>query len=150
MRFVFDTSVLIEYLRGNDLAADALFLAPQIGQTFVTSISLMELHLPEDKNQQIKSNQQIKQEIKALTKLFQQLNINIIPCSDCSQKLALRILENHRSSLGRNALTDSLIIGIGIARRAYLITRDAKWFTIAEQSSIRIKVLSPEKLVEEF
>ncbi len=47
MRFIFDTSVLIDYLRDpNDTAADALFIAAERGQAFCQLISLMELYLP--------------------------------------------------------------------------------------------------------
>jgi len=53
VRFVFDTSVLIDYLRDStDIAADALVLATERGEAFVSLISPMELYLPQDKKRQ--------------------------------------------------------------------------------------------------
>lgn len=139
MRFVFDTSVLIDYLRDpNDIAADALVIAAERGQAFVSWISLMELYLPQ------RSNLDVQAEVTAIQELCTHLNIRIIPASDASQRRALEILRNHRSRLGRNALTDSLILGTGITRRAYLVTRDAQWFQISK------RVISPEGLLQRF
>ena len=141
MRFVFDTSVLIAYLRDStDIAADALVLATERGEAFVSLISLMELYLPRDK-----SNQEITREVKAIRKLCERLSIRIIPASGTSQQRALEVLNKHRSLLGKNALPDSMILSIGAARRAYLVTRDRKWFDIMPG-----RVLSPEDLLKRF
>ena len=141
MRFVFDTSVLIDYLRDStDIAADALVLATERGEAFVSLISLMELYLPRNK-----SNQEIDREMKAIQELCQRLGIQIIPASRTSQERALEVLKEHRSLLGRNALPDSIILSIGAARRAYLVTRDNKWFGIMPG-----RVLSPEDLLKTF
>lgn len=140
MRFVFDTSVLIDYLRDpNDIAADALVIAAEQGQAFVSLISLMELHLP-----QSRSNQEIQEEITAIQELCDRLHIRLIPSSKASQRRALEILRTHRSRLGRNALPDSLILGTGRARQAYLVTRDRDWFQISD------RVISPEDLIRRF
>ena len=151
MRFVFDTSVLIDYLRDDEMAANALFVATERGRVFISLISLMELWLPRDK-----SNTEIREEITALQELCDRLEIQIVACTRPSQEQALALLESHRSPLGRNALSDSLIIATGMTRRAYLVTRDTRWFDVA-QSSIRqgdsfpfMRVASPEELVEEF
>jgi len=141
VRFVFDTSVLIGYLRDStDIAADALFLATERGEAFVSLISLMELYLPQNK-----SDWEIAREIKAIRELCQRLGIPIIPASGTSQRRALEVLKRHRSLLGKNALSDSIILSIGAARRAYLVTRDSKWFHIMPG-----KVLSPEDLLRRF
>ncbi len=143
MRFVFDTSVLIAYLRDpNDIAADALFVASDRGQVFVSLVSLMELYLPRNK-----SNKEIAEEVTRIRELCTRLGIRIIPSSQRSQEVALDILRETCSILGRNALPDSLILGIGITRRAYLVTRDQNWFRIGRRS---LKVISPEILVEGF
>lgn len=140
MRFVFDTSVLIDYLRDpNDTAADALFIAAERGQAFVSLISLMELYQPRNR-----SNAEIEEEIKAIRELCGRLRIRIIPSSGASQHRALDVLKAHRSPLGKNALPDSLILGIGIARRAYLVTRDTHWFAITDRA------ISPEELLRRF
>lgn len=140
MRFVFDTSVLIDYLRDSDIAADALVLATERGEAFVSLISLMELYLPSNK-----SNQEIAREMEAIWELCQRLGIQIIAASGTSQRRALEVLRDHRSLLGRNALPDSIILSIGAARRAYLVTRDNKWFEIMTE-----RVLSPEDLLKRF
>jgi len=140
VRFVFDTSVLIDYLRDSDIAADALVLATERGEAFVSLISLMELYLPSNK-----SNQEIAREMEAIWELCQRLGIQIIAASGTSQRRALEVLRDHRSLLGRNALPDSIILSIGAARRAYLVTRDNKWFEIMTE-----RVLSPEDLLKRF
>ncbi len=143
MRFVFDTSVLIDYLRNpNDIAADALFIAAERGEAFVSLISLMELYLPQNK-----SNVEIENEVTAIQKLCTRLGIKFIPSSPSSQQRALAILERYRSPLGRSALPDSLILGVGMARRAYLVTKDKHWFEISDKS---VKLVSPEELVQRF
>lgn len=140
MRFLFDTSVLIAYLRDpNDTAADALFIAAERGQAFISLISLMELHLPQNKR-----NEEIAREVTAIQKLCQRLGIKIIPVSPTSQHKALDVLKRYRSPLGRNALPDSLILGVGLTRRAYLVTRDQHWFQISE------KAISPEDLIRRY
>ena len=140
MRFLFDTSVLIDYLRDpNDTAADALFIAAERGRAFVSLISLMELHLPQNRR-----NEEIASEVTAIRELCQRLGIRIIAASPASQHKALDVLKRHRSPLGRNALPDSLILGTGLTRRAYLVTRDRHWFQISDRA------ISPEDLVQRF
>lgn len=83
MRFVFDTSVLIEYVRENspytEMAADAFFAAARKGEVFISLISLMELHVygKEGKTNQ-KSNQQIREDINKVQELCEKLSIKII------------------------------------------------------------------------
>lgn len=137
MRFIFDTSVLIDYLHDpNSTVADALLAAADQGQVFVSLISLMELYLS-----QTRSNWEIQKEIETILELCNRLRIRIIPASKAAQHRAWEILKIHRSLLGRNALTDSLILGTGIAMRTYLVTRDNRWFQISR------KAISPEDLL---
>lgn len=147
MRYVFDTSVIIGYLRDEDVAADSLFFAAEQGQVYISLISLMELYPPT--GQRKRSNQQIASERRTIEQLCNLLGINIVPCSAKSQQLALSILEKYRVPLGRNALTDSLIIATGITRRASLVTTENKhhWFSVGQ--SLSIKVLSPIELLQE-
>lgn len=141
MRFIFDTSVLIDYLRDeSDIAVDALFIAAERGRAFVCLFSLMELCPPQGK-----SDPEVQKEIEAIQQLCKRLDIRIIPSSQRSQEKALSILRQYRSLLGRNGLPDSLILGVGVTRRAHLVTRDKKWFRIDRKD---IRVISPEELVE--
>ena len=140
MRFLFDTSILIDYLRDpNDSAADALFIAAERGKAFVSLVSLMELYLARDK-----TDQKIQEEITAVRALCERLGIAIIPSSCASQRRALDVLRAYHVPLGKNALADSVILGIGSARRAYLVTRDKNWFKISD------KAISPEDLIRRF
>ncbi len=141
MRFVFDTSVLIDYLRDpNDTATDALLLATERGEVFVSLISIMELCLSQNRRQD-----EIEREVRAIKELCSRLNIKIVACSQRSQEVALDVLRASRPILGRNALPDSMILGTGSTRRAYLVTRDRNWSRI-----VCNKVITPETLIERF
>ncbi len=145
MRYVFDTSVLIDYLHDDDMAADSLFFAAAEGKVYISLISMMELYPPTGQ----RSNQQIASERRAIEQLCNRLGIHIVPCSARAQQLALSILEKHRTQLGRNALTDSLIIATDVTRRAYLVTTESKhhWFSVGQ--SLGLNVLSPVELLQE-
>ncbi|HEY65181.1 MAG TPA: PIN domain-containing protein [Caldilineae bacterium] len=151
MRFVFDTSVLIDYLHDEEMAVNALFAAADKGRVFISLISFMELWLPRNR-----SDGEIRREIAALQELCQRLGIRVVPCTPRSQERALTLLEHSHSPLGRNALPDSLIIATGMTRRAYLVTRDNRWIDVAWGVARRgaslpiIRVISPEELVEEL
>ena len=224
-RFVFDTSVLIDYLRGDGMADNALLVAADRGCVFVSLVSLMELWLPLGYPFRIQSREVVKEIIQGLDKgeiiyeleerfsendydlpggcsvevrdpgqrwriievnqpqfdirlyngslyvsplhkssedvrrevgVLKDLGVHFIPCSSAAQEWALRLLEHHRPLLGRNALTDSLILGTGIARRAWVVTNDMKWFRVDEENQRRgwpfprLRVISPERLVQEF
>lgn len=139
MRFVFDTSVLIDYLRDpDDTAADALFIAAEQGEAFVSLVSLMELWLLH------RNNCEIENQVKALQTLCERLSIRTISCSVPAQRTALEVLRAYRSSLGKNALPDSLILATGFARKAWIVTRDKNW------SQVSKKVISPEDVVRRF
>lgn len=167
MRFVFDTSVLVDYLRDDELSVNSLIVAAQRGQIFVSSISILELHLPGERSREEvrcpacgetiqfsryrltnKSNQEIRQQINRIEKLCEEFKIKVVSCSPAAQKLARLILEKHRSPLGKNALTDSLIISTGYIRKAVLVSGDKRWSDVGED--LGIKVLSPIDLVKEF
>lgn len=141
MRFVFDTSVLIDYLRDpNDIAADALFVAAQRGRALVCLTSLMELWTHQGKN-----SAEIEREVEAIRQLCDSLGIAIVAPSQRSQVVALDILKQFRSKLGKSGLQDSLILGVGATRRACLVTRDEKWFRLGRKD---LRVVSPTELVK--
>jgi len=69
MRFVFDTSVLVDFLRtdgGDNIAADALFRATEIGSVFISLLSLMELWLPDKASFSIRDTQRIQDIVSKL------------------------------------------------------------------------------------
>jgi len=151
MRFVFDTSVLVAYLRGEAEAADAVVVASRCGGILVSRISLIELY-----SSQNRRNADIDREVRSIQALEQAYGLRIVPCSETAQKWAFEIMKAFRSPLGRNALSDALIIGTGIAYRGWLVTSDGHWAQIAQDNerrqllTIRLKVLSPAELVRRF
>ena len=180
MRFVFDTSVLIAYLRDDrpgdqEVAADALAIASRRGKVLVSMISLMELYLPQRKGldeeacinnadeailkehkSRTKSKRELEYELRRIQALCKSYSVSFISCSNRAQERALEILKHYRSPLGGNALTDSLIIGSGLAWQAYLVTTDKKWSDIAKENQDRslplpsIRIISPTELVQRF
>ena len=106
-------------------------------------------------------HQRNKDEIRREIRRIREIPVQIIPCSARSQELALKILEYHLSTLGQkreqNPLIDGMLIATGITRRAYLVTNEIrKWGKIVRENSERnlpfprIRVISPEQLVQEF
>ncbi|ABY35509.1 MAG TPA: PIN domain-containing protein [Chloroflexus aurantiacus] len=170
MRFIFDTSVLIDYLRDDrpgdqEVAADAFALASQQGHTFLTLVSLMELYSPilqetstdgveeeESLMTRTRGKEAIERDLSRVKKLLETYGIRLIHCSRRAQEVALDILRDHRSPLGKNALTDSLIIANGLVRRAYLVTRDRKWSQVArglqQRKPCALRVVSPVDLIQ--
>jgi len=151
MRFLLDTSVLIDYLRDEEIAASAVIVASSRGSIFVPQISLMELY-----GFQHRSNADIEREARSIQALVQAYGLRFVPCSRAAQKWAFEIMKAFRSPLGRDALPDALIIGTGIAYREWLVTSDGHWAQIAQDNeqrqllNIRLKVLSPVELVQRF
>lgn len=150
VRYLFDTCVVIDYLRDQQsLAADALVVAANRG--LVSVITLLELQLYDDSGKiNTKSKARIKKELQAVSELCNTYGVQIIPISRQAQIYACSILEKFRQDLGRNALSDSLIMGTGMARRATLVTSESAWFRIAKspEAPSFFKVILPEKLVE--
>jgi predicted nucleic acid-binding protein len=153
VRFVLDTNMLIGYLRERPLTADAIFAAASKGTVFISVVSVMELSIfNEEGKANQKSNQQIREELNKIDQLCMRLGIKKVTLSSRAQEYALAILDEPRSRslLGKNALTDSLIIGTGIVKRAHLVTRDRNWFDLAQQMPNRVRAMSPEQLVAEL
>ncbi len=170
MRFVFDTSVLIDYLREDrpgdqEVAADAFALASQLGETFLTIVSLMELYGPvqqetdadegieeEPHVTRTRGKADIERDLSRVRRLLDEYGMRVMPCSRRAQEVALDILRDHRSPLGKNALTDSLIIASGLVRKAYLVTRDRRWNEVVRERQQRglsaLKVISPVDLIQ--
>jgi|Deesub1362A_J573_1020465.scaffolds.fasta_scaffold08411_2 hypothetical protein len=227
--FLFDTNVLVEYLRDNPEAEEALMSASEMGRVLISRISIYELWSPqkwtiveksenlvqiwvrrlnlgelpsgllelvEDKAAeehdfelpsvlrvevisenkywviiddtgrsflqiQHQSNEltigtpdrrkrEIEEDIKRIYRIADEYNALIIDVSQRAQIYAEVILAYHSRTLGKNAITDALIIGSGLARRAWLVTGEIRrWCQISEDLKRRlpqlprIKVISP-------
>lgn len=162
MRFVFDTSVLIDYLRdehGDGIAADAFLTASEYGDSILTIISVMELFNPiqEEAESQTKpktrKNIDIEKDLKRVIDITEKYKIRLIACPCEAQLIAVYdILKHHRSDLGTNALTDSLIIATGLFLGASLVTRDLAWKKVSKERKKKglseLKVIDPVDLVQ--
>jgi len=233
--FLFDTNVLINYLRHDSSAKNAIAAASEAGHIFISRISILELWAPAkwkkkeksenlvprwvrklnegelplgiielmednieehnielpfylqvevikensywvimDENQRTmlqiqhqngtltigypeKRREELEEEIKKIYDLREEYNAKIIDVSRKAQEYAEVVLQHHYQTLGKNAVTDALIIGSGLARRAWLVTLEIRrWKTIARDfgrhraNLPRMKVISPEQLVQEF
>ncbi len=143
IRFVFDTSVLIGYIRDeNSVEANAILKASEVGNCYVPIICFMELCKPN------KSRQEVKQEIKKIIKLIQKLNMRVVCVSCNAQKEAVRVIEQYYQPLGNNSIPDSLILSSGIKLKAWIVTgesrRKSKWFEIYRRT------ITPEELLQRF
>jgi|GEM_PF-2235433 len=226
-RFIFDTSVLINYVRYNDQEVhDALTVAADLGGIFISQISILEMWAPlkwkikeESPNllhlwipkleegevpagmqevllhelseyQQVLPNQffvdtlqkrrrwsisgengqlisvveyrdnslilmspdirrgQVEQEIFTLRYICDTFNAQIIPVSERAQYYAEIIVQHYRDALGKNAITDSLIIATGLVRRAWLVTYDNNWQQVAQDVQNRALPLPKMKVID--
>jgi len=68
MRFVFDTSVVVDYLRDDEISTNALIRATEIGEVFVSFLTLMELWLPDKTSFSIRDTQKVRNIALALDK----------------------------------------------------------------------------------
>jgi len=99
--------------------------------------------------------EEIQSDIEQIYGLVEEYNVQILGISKTSQAFAEVILKYHYRTLGKNAITDALIIGAGMARRAWLITHEIqRWCIIAADLQRRsisippIKVATPEMILQ--
>lgn len=139
-RFVFDTSVLITYLRDeNSIAADAFAKASDIGTILISVISIMELYRPN------RDRRQVEEEVKKIYDLAKRWHIKVIYATPNAQKRAKDIVKRYYSNLGRSATPDALILSVGTILRAYVVTENYRSWSIVYN-----RVLSPDELVRRF
>ena len=95
---------------------------------------------------------QVEQEMSALKHVCKTFNAQIIPVSKRAQYYAELIVQHYRDTLGRNTITDSLIIATGLAQRAWLVTDDNNWPIVAQDiqnkslSLPKMKVIDPARV----
>ncbi|HXF69767.1 MAG TPA: PIN domain-containing protein [Thermoflexus sp.] len=143
---VFDTSVLINYLRGRDLAADAFAKASEVGEIWLTIVSLLELHPLQ------KSNVEIQADLKKVEHLQKAYRLKVVPIPSEAQWFALNeIALYHRSTLGKCWLLDSLILGCGIKKNIYLVTEEDAWVQLTKDAKrpLDLQVIKPTVLVQD-
>jgi len=98
--------------------------------------------------------EEIEEDIQRIYQLRDKYGALIIDISRKPQDYAEIILTYHYQILGKNAITDALIIGSGLARRAYLVTNEiTRWNSIAKDLRQRVpnipymKVITPVHLI---
>jgi len=140
MRFLFDTSVLVDYLRDeNSLAADALSVAAEKGEVLISLVSIMELYQP-DTDRKI-----VEREIKAIEELCQRWGIRLVYVTKKGQDLAKKLIQKYYANLGKSAVPDALILSTGIQWRAYVVSKNVGAWRLVYN-----KVRSIEEFLEEF
>jgi predicted nucleic acid-binding protein len=140
VRFLFDTSILIDYLENEkSISADAIFKASEIGKCYISIISIMELY------QSNKRRRKVEEEVRRIHDICRLLNIKIVYITLKAQQIAIDIIKNYYSNLGTSCIPDALIIGTGIVRKAYIVTGNyGAWSTAYSQ------VLTPEEVIKRF
>ncbi|WP_448591857.1 PIN domain-containing protein [Thermoflexus hugenholtzii] len=140
MYFLFDTCVLIDYLRDpNSIAGHAIFRATDIGRCCISIVSIIELYKPN------KDREKAEEEVRKIYQVCERLNIRIVYITPNSRKKAVEIVRNYYSNLGKSCIPDALIISSAIMRRAYVVTKDyGSW------SRVYHRVLTPEEVVRRF
>lgn len=91
---------------------------------------------------------QVEQEISILKHICKMLNAQIIPVSKRAQDYAELIVQHYRDTLGRNSITDSLIIATGLTRRAWLVTDDNNWQRVKQDMQNRSLPLPEMKVID--
>ncbi|MCS7158734.1 MAG: PIN domain-containing protein [Blastocatellia bacterium] len=147
--FIFDTSVLIDYLRDQGLAADAFAQASKMGEVWLTIISLLELYLPSIRKE--KKKEMIGRDIQKVEKLEKAYGARVMPIPEDAQRHAVNVIARHHyDTLGKGLLGDSLILACGFLENAWLVTRDEKWFQLVheQRNPLRLRVIGPTRLVQ--
>ncbi len=91
---------------------------------------------------------QVEQEISTLEHICKTFDAQIIAVSKRAQDYAKFIVQYYRDTLGRNTITDSLIIATGLARRAWLVTDDSNWQKVAQDLQNKALPLPKMKVVD--
>lgn len=124
---IFDTDVIIWFMRGKAEAAPAVASIPKESR-FISIITYMELV------QGIRS----KAELKMLKKMLSQAALTILPLSEHIGRLASDLMDSYRLSSGLE-VQDALIAATALAHQDTLYTGNVKHF---KGLGVDIKVFS--------
>lgn len=124
---IFDTDILIWYLRGNDKAVDLLVDSMPFSISIVTYIELLQ-------------GARNKLEMDKIKKSFAEMGVNIIPISvDISMK-AVEFVEAYALNNGMK-LADALIAGTCVETKLPLYTANDKHYKMID--GLKIYVFRP-------
>lgn len=86
---------------------------------------MLELHSPTRRDKEIQAD---LDKVKQLQRAYR---LRVIPIPEEAQWFALNVIARYyRSILGRNLLSDSLILGCGMKKSVCLVTRDQNWLQL--------------------
>ncbi len=142
--FIFDTCVIIDYLKDEKNAADVFARASEIGEIHITIISLLELYGYGSKNK-------VKEDFQKLEDLQKSYNIKFVSIPEQAQDFALTIAEYHYAHWDNESIvTDFLILSYGIRENTFLVTEDKKWFKLIDDNRLgrRLRILHPADIIE--
>ncbi len=91
---------------------------------------------------------QVEQEISTLKHICETFDAQIIPVSERAQYYAELIVQHYRDTLGRNTITDSLIIATGLEHDAWLVTYDNNWEKVKKDMKNRSLPLPEMKVID--
>lgn len=121
---IFDTDVLIWYLRGNSKATETVIKFLPFSISIVTYIELLQ-------------GMRNKQEMLKMKKAFKQMNIRIIPINERISLRAAEFVEMYGLSNSME-MADALIAATCIEENEALITENDKHYKVIDKLQINI------------
>jgi hypothetical protein len=124
---IFDTDVLIWFLRGNGPAAE---LIEQQADRCVSIVSVMELY----------QGARSQEEVRAIRRFLQENRFRVIPLNEATSHLALTLVEDHTRKDGLQ-VADALIAATARQTATVLATGNIRHFRAI--SSLQLKAFRP-------
>ena len=124
---IFDTDVLIWYLRGNNKAVDAVVEAIPFSISIVTYMELVQGMLN-------------KQELEKMKRIFKEMDVKVIPLTESISFRASEYVENYSLSNSME-LADALIASTCMELNETLYTANDKHYKVIKD--LRIKIFRP-------
>lgn len=124
---IFDTDVLIWYLRGNNKAVDAVVEAIPFSISIVTYMELVQGMLN-------------KQELEKMKRIFKEMDVKVIPLTESISFRASEYVENYSLSNSME-LADALIASTCMELNETLYTADDKHYKVIKD--LKIKIFRP-------
>ena len=124
---IFDTDVLIWYLRGNNKAVDAVVEAIPFSISIVTYMELVQGMLN-------------KQELEKMKRIFKEMDVKVIPLTESISFRASEYVENYSLSNSME-LADALIASTCMELNETLYTANDKHYKVIKD--LKIKIFRP-------
>ena len=121
---IFDTDVLIWYLRGNEKALEVVVEATPFSVSIVTYIELLQ-------------GMNNKHELQTLKKAFREMGVNIIPINESISLRAAELVETFGLSHSME-MADAIIASTCIEINAILFTANDKHYKMIKDLPIKV------------